>query len=57
MAKSLRELKDKVIAVGGKVVQLLHTDVGSPIFRPTVDVDIIVDITSRMEYYAIDGRL
>lgn len=57
MAKSLGDLKDKVVTVGGSVVELLLTDPGSPIVRPTQDVDVIIEIATRLEYYKLEEQL
>jgi hypothetical protein len=57
LAASLSELMDEVVVVGGAVVELLLTDPGSPIVRPTEDVDVIVDVTSHVRYYELEVRL
>lgn len=56
MARSLGELRDDVVFVGGAVVPLLVTDDAMPYVRPTKDVDIIVEATTLAEYYALRLR-
>lgn len=53
----LGDLSDEFIFVGGSVVPLLVTDEGAPDARPTVDVDVVVQVLTRGEYYKIEKRL
>jgi hypothetical protein len=48
---------DEVVFVGGATVALWATDPATAEFRPTDDVDVIVEITSRSDYYRFEGRL
>lgn len=57
MAKSLGDLSQDVVVVGGSVVELLLTDEGSPLVRSTIDIDVIIEIKTRIEYYGLEGRL
>ncbi len=57
VAKRLDMLRDKVVFVGGAVVDLLITDPAAPPVRATGDVDIIVEVVSRLEYYTISDAL
>lgn len=53
---ALGDLKDKVVFVGGATVSLYADSVSEEI-RPTEDIDIVVEIWARNDYYKIDERL
>jgi hypothetical protein len=53
----LGPLRDRVVFVGGSVRELLITDEAAPPERPTDDVDGIVSISSRAEYYELADEL
>lgn len=57
VAKKLGELREQVVFVGGCAVGLLITDLLAPEIRPTQDVDFIVEITTRKEYYEFSEQL
>jgi predicted nucleotidyltransferase len=46
-----------VVFVGGAVVGLLLTDEAAAEPRVTVDVDLVVNVTSRKDYYEVEARL
>lgn len=46
-----------MVFVGGATTGLLITDPGAPEVRATKDVDVIVTIASRSEYYELGARL
>lgn len=57
-AATLADLLAQVVFVGGATVTLWITDPGAPPPRPTKDVDVIVEITTRGDFYAprvLDG--
>jgi Nucleotidyl transferase AbiEii toxin, Type IV TA system len=56
-AEALEEMLDAVVFVGGATVELWITDEAAPEFRPTNDVDVIVEITTRDAYYRLEERL
>jgi hypothetical protein len=56
-AGHLGSLLDEVVFVGGATVELWITDEAAPEFRPTADVDVVVEITSRREYYRFEKRI
>jgi hypothetical protein len=56
-AAALGELAEEVVFVGGATVVLWITDPGAPAPRPTKDVDVIVEVSSRSDYYAFEERL
>ena len=43
--------------VGGSAVPLLITDEAAPDARPTTDVDVVVHVTTRSQYYEVEQRL
>lgn len=57
VAQALGELRESVVFVGGTVVGLLVTDPAAPEIRVTQDVDIIVEMTTRKQYYDFSGLL
>lgn len=57
VARALTDLLPKVVFLGGAVVELLLTDPAAPRVRGTRDVDIIVQIASKSEYYQLAESL
>lgn len=59
VAKSLSPLTEfeKMVFVGGAVVGLLITDKATLAVRPTMDVDIIIGVKSRLKYYRLEQKL
>jgi predicted nucleotidyltransferase len=56
-ASDLGNLADEVVFVGGATLVLWITDPGAPPIRPTKDVDVIVEVTTRGGYYEFEERL
>ncbi|HWH19044.1 MAG TPA: nucleotidyl transferase AbiEii/AbiGii toxin family protein [Solirubrobacterales bacterium] len=57
-AVALGELvDDEVVFVGGATVGLWATDEATAEFRPTDDVDVIVEVATRNDYYRFEERL
>ena len=57
VANRLGHLKERVVFLGGAATGLLVTDPGVSSIRPTKDVDVIVQIGSRVEYRALEKEL
>lgn len=57
IAKGLGPLKDKVVFVGGSTVSLYLTDPGATTVRPTEDVDCVIQVLTRGEYYKLEQEL
>ena len=57
VARHLDDLRERVVFVGGMIRPLLITDPAVEAARPTKDVDLIVDVGSRVELYALEARL
>lgn len=53
----LAELADEMVFLGGCATGLLITDSAAPPIRATKDVDAIVHVISRAEYYRLGDRL
>jgi len=56
VSNALGELKDKVVFVGGATVSL-YVDRIAPESRPTDDVDILIEISSRWNFADIEEEL
>ena len=57
VAGLLGDLRDDVVFVGGATVPLLVTDPAANPDRPTDDVDVVVEATSPVTYYALADQL
>ena len=57
VAELLGPLLPKVVFLGGAATGLLITDEAAPEVRPTKDVDVIVEILSRSDYYKLEDTL
>jgi hypothetical protein len=54
---ALDDLLPQVVFVGGATVGLWITDPGAPPARPTKDIDVVVEVTTRGDYYDFEERL
>lgn len=57
VARRLGELRERMVFLGGAATALLITDKGTPDVRITTDVDVIVEIASKVEYYRLPELL
>lgn len=57
VARGLGDIKDRVAFLGGASTSLLITDLALPHIRTTFDVDVIVEVLSRMDYYQLEDSL
>jgi hypothetical protein len=57
VATYLRPLLGEVVFLGGCTTELFITDPAAAEARPTVDVDVAVEITSQVEYWNFSDRL
>ena len=57
VARHLGNLREKVVFVGGCTTGLFITDPAMPEVRSTQDVDVIVEVASRLEYYRLEKEL
>jgi hypothetical protein len=53
----LAPILDRIVFVGGCATGLLITDPAAAPIRPTLDVDVIVDLASYADLIAIEGQL
>jgi hypothetical protein len=56
VAGRLGNLRERVVFLGGAATALLITDSAAPDVRVTTDVDVIVEIASRGDYYRFRTR-
>lgn len=57
VANGLRELKDDVVFIGGAVAELYANDPAASDIRPTLDVDFVVELSSRIEHARLEENL
>ncbi len=57
VARGLKELKDKVAFVGGATIGLHIDDPGAPQIRLSDDIDCVVEVTGRVDFYKLDEKL
>ena len=57
VASHLKGWLDDVVFVGGAVTPLLITDPAAYAIRPTDDVDVIVEVTTRRRYEELENEL
>ena len=57
VARGLGDLRPEVVFVVGAVVEMFVTDPAAPRPRFTDDVDVVVEITTRAEWYRLGERL
>lgn len=57
VAKRLEPLLDRLVFLGGCTTALFVTDEAAPDVRVTHDVDMIVEVLSRYEYWQLEERL
>jgi hypothetical protein len=56
-AAALEPVLSDVVFLGGASIVLWITDPGAPAPRPTKDVDVVVEVTSRAGFHAFEERL
>src|SRR3954468_10374347 len=56
-ARALEDLREDLVFVGGCATGLLITDPAAADVRITRDVDVIAEVASRVEYYALEERI
>lgn len=57
VAKRIGSLREAFVFLGGASTCLLVTDPAAPEIRATLDVDIIVEVASRLEYHKLEETL
>ena len=57
VAIGLGELKDEMVFVGGAVAELYASDPAASDIRPTLDVDCVIGLSTRLEFYRLEENL
>lgn len=57
VAQRLGNLRERIVFLGGAATALLITDQATPDVRITTDVDVIVEVASRVDYYHLAESL
>ncbi|MEG5054955.1 MULTISPECIES: hypothetical protein [unclassified Microcoleus] len=57
VARVLSQVRTTIVFTGGATISLYLDEVAAPDIRPTDDVDCVVEITSRAEYYHFSNLL
>lgn len=57
VANGLGEMRNEVVFVGGSVAELYANDPAASDIRATLDIDCVIEISSRMRYYELEERL
>jgi len=57
VASGLGELKNDMVFVGGAVAELYASDPAASDIRPTLDVDCVIGLSTRLEFYRLEENL
>ena len=57
VANGLGELKDEMVFVGGAVAELYANNPAASEIRPTIDVDCVIEISSRLQFARMEENL
>ncbi len=57
VANGLGELKNDMVFVGGAVAELYANDPAASDIRPTLDVDCVIGLSTRLEFYRLEDNL
>ncbi|NVO08961.1 MAG: nucleotidyl transferase AbiEii/AbiGii toxin family protein [Bacteroidales bacterium] len=57
VANGLGELKENIVFVGGAVAELYASDPAASDIRPTLDVDCVIELNSRIEHSRLEEKL
>jgi hypothetical protein len=57
VAIGLEELKDVMVFVGGSVAELYTSDPAASDIRPTLDVDCVIELSSRIALVRLEENL
>ncbi|MDO9340380.1 MAG: hypothetical protein Q7T72_07630 [Bacteroidales bacterium] len=57
VANGLGELNENMVFVGGSVAELYATDPAASDIRPTLDVDCVIELSSRMAHSRLEENL
>lgn len=57
VAMRLGDLKDRMVFLGGATTELLISDPAAPTTRVSLDIDVIIEIASLMDFYKLEENL
>ncbi|MDB4582382.1 hypothetical protein N9164_04460 [Draconibacterium sp.] len=57
VANGLGELRDEMVFVGGAVAELYADNPAASEIRPTIDVDCVIEISSRLQFARLEENL
>lgn len=57
VSNGLGELKDEMVFVGGAVAELYADNPAASEIRPTIDVDCVIEISSRLQFARLEENL
>lgn len=57
VANGLGELKDEMVFVGGAVAELYADNPAASEIRPTIDIDCVIEISSRLKFARLEENL
>ncbi|HUX54986.1 MAG TPA: hypothetical protein VMV56_11275 [Williamwhitmania sp.] len=57
VANGLGELRDEMVFVGGAVAELYANNPAASEIRPTIDVDCVIEISSRLQFARMEDNL
>lgn len=57
VARGLGDLASQFVLVGGATTNLFITDWAAPAVRPTLDVDVVVEVATLIEYLRLEHEL
>ena len=57
VANGLGELRDEMVFVGGAVAELYADNPAASEIRPTIDVDCVIEISSRLQFSRMEENL
>lgn len=57
VANGLGELKDEMVFVGGAVAELYADNPAASQIRPTIDVDCVIELSSRLQFARLEENL
>jgi len=54
VARGLKPMLDKLVFVGGAIIELYIDDPAAPPLRPTTDVDVVIEVTGYGKFAAVE---
>jgi len=57
VSQALKELKNQMVFIGGAVAELYADNPAASEIRPTIDVDCVIEISSRLQFARLEENL